>query len=73
HLLDPNAIAVVPGLFLLGVVLAWVALKRGDLSLPIAIHSGINLLAAITILYGDQLLEWSETQLEQLEGIISFL
>ena len=73
HLLDPNAIAVIPGLFLLGVVLAWVALRRGDLSLPIAIHSGINLLAAISILYGAELLEWSETQLEQLEGIIRFL
>ena len=73
HLADPNAIAVIPGLFLLGVVLAWVALRRGDLSLPIAIHSGINLLAAISILYGPELLEWSETQLEQLEGIIRFL
>jgi membrane protease YdiL (CAAX protease family) len=70
HLLDPNAIAVIPGLFLLGIVLAWVALRRGDLSLPIAIHSGINLLAAISILYGAELLEWSETQLEQIEGII---
>lgn len=72
HLLDPNAIAVIPGLFLLGLVLAWVALKRGDLSLPIALHSGINLLAAISILYGAELLEWSETQLDQLEGIIHF-
>jgi len=72
HLLDPNAIAVVPGLFLLGIVLAWVALRRGDLSLPVAIHSGINLLAAITILYGAELLEWSETQLEQIEGLVRF-
>jgi membrane protease YdiL (CAAX protease family) len=73
HLLDPNAVAVIPGLFLLGVVLAWVALRRGELSLPIAIHSGINLLAAISILYGDELLEWSERQLEQIEGVIHFL
>ena len=73
HLLDPNAIAVVPGLFLLGIVLAWVALRRGDLSLPIALHSGINLLAAITILYGDDLLEWSEQQIDQLEGVIHLL
>jgi len=70
HLLDPNAIALVPGLFLLGVVLAWVAIRKGDLSLPIALHSGINLLAAISILYGSQLLEWSEQQLDQIEGII---
>jgi hypothetical protein len=30
-------------------------------------HSGINLLAAVTLLYGDSLLKWSEDQLEQLE------
>jgi membrane protease YdiL (CAAX protease family) len=70
HLVDPNAIALIPGLFLLGVVLAWVATKKGDLSLPIALHSGINLLAAISILYGSQLLEWSEQQLDQIEGVI---
>lgn len=73
HLLDPNAIAVIPGLFLLGVALGWVALRRGDLSLAIAMHSGINLLAAVTLLYGDSLLNWAENQLdnlEQVEGII---
>ena len=73
HLVDPNAIAVVPGLFLLGVALAWVALRRGDLSLAIAMHSGINLLAVISLLWGEELLEWSERRLEELEGIVSFL
>ncbi|NHZ70582.1 MAG: CPBP family intramembrane metalloprotease [Proteobacteria bacterium] len=70
HLLDPNAIAVVPGLFFLGVALAWAATWKGDLSLPIALHSGINTLAAISILYGEELLEWSNQQLEQIEGVI---
>lgn len=69
HLFDPNAIAVIPGLFLLGIVLGWVAIRRGDLSLAIAMHSGINLLAAITLLYGDSLLGWAEEQLDQLEQI----
>lgn len=69
HLLDPNAIAVVPGLFLLGVALGWAALRRGDLSLAIAMHSGINLLAAITLLYGDSILNWAENQMDQLEEI----
>jgi len=73
HLVDPNAIAVVPGLFLLGLVLGWVALRRGDLSLAIAFHSGINLLAAISLLWGPELLEWSERQLEQIEAVLSFL
>ncbi len=70
HLLDPNAIAVVPGLFLVGVVLAWAALRSGDLSLPIALHSGINLFAAIGILYGEDLLNWYEQQVPQLEGVV---
>jgi len=71
HLLDPNAIAVVPGLFLIGVALAWAAMRTGNLSLPIALHSGINLLAAISILYGSELLDWSNRQLEEIEGVIS--
>lgn len=70
HLLDPNAIAVVPGLFLLGVILGWAALRRGDLSLAIALHSGLNLLAAISLLYGPSILEWAEIQLEQIEAVI---
>jgi len=73
HLLDPNAIAVVPGLFLVGVALAWAAMRTGNLSLPIALHSGINLLAAISILYGSDLLEWSNERLDQIEGVISLL
>ncbi len=72
HLLDPNAIAVVPGLFVIGVVLAWAALRSGDLSLPIALHSGINLFAAIGILYGEELMNWYEQQSAQLEGVIRF-
>lgn len=73
HLFDPNAIAVVPGLFLVGVVLAWAAIRTGDLSLPIALHSGINLFAAIGILYGDQMMEWYNEQVTQLEGVIRLL
>ena len=69
HMFDPNAIAVIPGLFLLGIVLGWVAMRRGDLSLPIALHSGINLLAAITLLYGDSVLDWANEQLDQLEQL----
>ena len=76
HLVDWNARAAVPGLFLLGMVLGWVALRRGDLSLAIPLHSGVNLLAAISILWGDDLLDWAENQLEeleQIEGLLSFL
>lgn len=71
--LDPNAIAAVPGLFLLGAVLAYAALRTGDLSLPIALHSGVNLLAALALLYGQEIGEWAERQLEELEAVIAFL
>lgn len=73
HLLDPDALAVVPGLFLVGVVLGWAALRRGDLSLAIALHAGINLLAAVALLYGDSIQNWAENQLEQLEAVIRLL
>lgn len=73
HLFDPNAVAVVPGLFLLGVVLAWVALKRGNLSLAIALHSGINLLAAIGLLYGESLLKWAEDQMETVGVLVRMM
>ena len=64
------------GLFLLGMVLGWTALRRGDLSLAIPLHSGVNLLAAISILWGDDLIDWlNETidELEQIEGFLSLL
>ena len=71
--LDPGSIAAVPGLTLLGAVFAYAALRTGDLSLPIALHSGVNLLAAIALLYGQQIGEWAERQLEELEAVISFV
>ncbi|MEZ5176626.1 MAG: CPBP family intramembrane glutamic endopeptidase [Acidimicrobiia bacterium] len=69
HLVDWNARAAVPGLFLIGVVLGWVALRRGDLSLAIPIHAGVNLLAAIMLVWGDEMAEWAERQLEELDTL----
>lgn len=68
-LLDWDARAAVPGLFFIGVVLAWAALRRGDLSLAIALHSGVNLLAAFLIVWGPEITEWLEIQLEELEQV----
>jgi len=48
-------------------------LRTGDLSLPIALHSGVNLLAAIALLYGSEIADWAERQLEEIEAIIAFL
>lgn len=73
HLVDWNARAAVPGLFLLGLVLGAAALRRRDLSLAIPLHSGVNLLAAISILWGDEILDWANEQVDQIEAVVSFL
>ena len=52
HLLDPNAILVVPGLFLIGLALGYLALSGGNLSRPILAHAGVNLTAAVLLFFG---------------------
>jgi membrane protease YdiL (CAAX protease family) len=60
--LDPErllqaAAVVLPQLFLVGLVLAWVTLRSGRLGPAIFIHSGFNLLAALVLLLPPELLE----------------
>lgn len=52
HLIDPNAILAVPGLFVIGLVLGYMALNTNRIGLTIFTHAGVNLLAAIAILAG---------------------
>lgn len=76
HLLDPNAIAALPGLFIIGVVLAIVAFRRGDLSLAIPLHAGVNLTAALILIFGDQLanrLTDLQENLEQVDAVVRAL
>ena len=76
HLLDPNAVLAVPGLFVIGIVLGYMALRRGNLSLAILTHAGVNLLAAILLVFGDEIADWLERtqeQLEQLGTLLGFL
>ena len=70
HLFDWNTRIFLPGLFVIGVVLALAALRRGDLSLAIPIHAGVNLTAALLLLFGDDLARWAEEQRQLLEGIV---
>lgn len=51
------ALVVLPQLFLIGLILAWVTLKTGRLGPAIFLHSGFNLLAAIVLLIPQELLE----------------
>lgn len=60
--LDPDrpfasAAVVLPPVFLLGLVLAWVTLRRERLGPAIFIHSGWNLLAVLVLLLPQELLE----------------
>jgi membrane protease YdiL (CAAX protease family) len=51
------AAIVLPTIFIVGVVLAWVTLRQGRLGPAIFIHSGFNLLAALVLLIPSELLE----------------
>ena len=60
--LDPerflaSATVVLPPIFVLGILLAWVTLRTGRLGPAIFIHSGWNLLAALILLLPPELLE----------------
>jgi len=61
HLLDPNAVLVVPGLFIVGLALGYLALRAGNIGLPIFVHMGTNGLAVLLLAYADELEEISES------------
>ena len=52
-----SAVVVLPQVFLLGLVLAWVTQRSGRLGPAILLHSGFNLLAALLLLIPPDLLE----------------
>ena len=60
HLLDPSALAALPGLVIIGAVLGYAAIRTGSLSLPITLHAGVNLTAALALMFGSELSNWLE-------------
>jgi membrane protease YdiL (CAAX protease family) len=52
HLLDPGAVLVLPGLLLVGIVSGILAVRSGDLSRPILLHVGFNVLVVVVALGG---------------------
>lgn len=56
RLLEASAV-VLPQLFIVGAILAWVTLRTNRLGPAIFIHSGFNLLAALVLLVPPELLE----------------
>lgn len=75
HLLDPNAIAALPGLFIIGVALGYAAIRSRNLSLPILVHAGVNLTAAVLLIFGGGLAEWLEevSEPEVVEAVLSLI
>jgi len=57
YVLDPDALFAVPGLFVIGVALAWLALRSGDLSAAIFVHVGVNLTGALVLILDDELVQ----------------
>ncbi len=51
HLIDPDAIFAIPGLFVVGLVLGYQALRTGRIGLSIATHAGFNLLTTLVIVF----------------------
>lgn len=51
HLLDPDTRFVVPGLFVIGLVLGWQALRTDRIGLAITTHAGVNLLAVVFLFF----------------------
>jgi len=51
HLVDFDAAPFIPGLFVIGLVLGYQALRTNRIGLAIMTHAGVNLLAAIAILF----------------------
>lgn len=60
YLGDQNAVAALPGLFLIAVALGYAAIKTGSLSLPIFLHAGVNLTATVLLLFEDDIVNWLE-------------
>jgi len=69
HLVDPGTLLLQPGLFLIGVVLGYAALRSGDLSLALFMHGGVNLTGFVLQQYADDLQRWAE----RLEGLVGAL
>ena len=73
HLADPSAVLAVPSLFVIGLALGWAAQRRGNLSLPIFMHAGVNLLGAIVLMWGNDIVDFLERTQDELASLVVLL
>lgn len=72
HITDPGAAFAVPGLIVIGLVLAWTTVKReGRIGMAIAIHAGVNLVGALVFVFADELSDLENQLRETVEGLIT--
>jgi membrane protease YdiL (CAAX protease family) len=75
HLLDPSAVAALPGLMLVGIALGYAAMHSRNLSLPIMLHAGVNLTAVVLLIFGGPLADWLEQAADPgiIRAVLSFV
>jgi len=73
HFESSDLLLPVIGLTLLAVPLAYAALRVGNLSLSIAMHAGINLLAFLVLVFGDGIVEQVDQVSEQTRAAVGLL
>ena len=72
HISDPGAAFAVPGLIVIGIVLAWTTVRReGRIGMAIAIHAGVNLVGALVFVFADELSDLEQELRETVEGVIT--
>jgi membrane protease YdiL (CAAX protease family) len=72
HIMDPGAAFAVPGLFVIGLVLAWTVVKRqGRIGMAIAIHAGVNLVGALVFIFADELTELEQQLRETVDAVLT--
>lgn len=67
---EPDLVVQVIGLFIIGLVLGFVTIRRGSLGLAMMLHAGVNLLGYLGLVYGDDLERWIEELESNVEAVL---
>ena len=68
---EPSAWLPSIGLVLVGIVLGWLAVRQQRIGMAVTTHAGVNLLAVLLILFGDELNQYLEDVQQTVETVIS--
>jgi membrane protease YdiL (CAAX protease family) len=68
---EPSAWLPAIGLVLVGFVLGWMAVRQQRIGMAVTTHAGVNLLAVLLILFGDEVTKYLEDLQDTVESVIS--